>query len=250
MTQACAFPNTQSAAYALHEWINENHFVAKRLTARPWNRYEPLNTDWWLVPSTGWPVYRHSKFFFRPRDNGRVLYTGFYVEKGLSPKIAAAYPTGKRLIMGDDWAWHRFFDSLGSGVVAAAITSVNTGSGLPVRLEVDAHFVEDPGSYDPYAPPMDHSRAAFDTADGSLNLVDSVLQGAMFEQVVQCQDVTELAGALKRLPDADWSWVNVNLGVRLSMAPLVPEDSSTAQSGWDAPAIWERCLMAWKQWIS
>jgi hypothetical protein len=247
--KSSAYPSTQSAAYALHEWITDNHLVAQRLTARPWNHYEPLNTDWWLIPSTEWPAYRHAKVFFRARDANRVLYTGFYLEKGLSPRVAEAYPTGKKLVMQENWAWHTFFDALAREDVTLAITSIFAQSGLPVRIELHAHLVEDPGSYDPYAPPMDQSWAAFDTQDGSLRLVDSVQQGRMFEQVVASQAIPDLVEALAHLPNSDWTWVNLNLGVRLKMAPLVPGRESVPMDTWNATIIWERCLLPWKPWI-
>jgi hypothetical protein len=244
-----AYPNTQSAAYAMRDWINDGHRLAKRLTARPWNFYEPTNTDWWLIPSTEWPAYRHAKLFFRAREANRVLYTGFYVEKGLSPRVAAAYPTGKKLIMQSDWTWHVFFEQLAGAGVTSTITSLATHSESSVRIELFAHLVEDPGSYDPYAPPMDYSRVAFDTWGDSLTLVDSVLQGKMFAQVVESKTLSALTQALAYFPDADWTWVNLSLGIRLEMAPLVLDGHSLPADAWDASAIWEKCLQPWKPWI-
>jgi hypothetical protein len=40
-----------------------------------------------------WPAYHHSKFLFHAHDANRVPYTGIFVEKGLSPAVAAAYPS-------------------------------------------------------------------------------------------------------------------------------------------------------------
>ena len=82
-----------------------------------------------------------------------------------------------------------------------------------------------------------------------IQLFNAVLP-AMFDQVVESQDVAELAVALEQLPNADWSWINVNLGVQLDMAPLVAGGNSTADDAWDAPIIWEKCLQPWKPWIS
>jgi hypothetical protein len=114
---------------------------------------------------------------------------------------------------------------------------------------VDAGFAQDPGSYDPHASPMVGSRAAFDTTDGELALVDSTLGGIAFEHVVESQDLKALAGSLEVLPSVDWTWINLCLGVRLEMAPLVPDRHSLPADAWDASAIWEKCLQPWKPWI-
>lgn len=106
MKPKCMYPNTQSATTAVHRWIKRSG-VPLELTARPWNRFEPLNTEWWLIPSTEWPAYRHGKFFFKTRNKDRDLYCGLFVEKGLDPSIAVAFPTGKRLVMDNTWTWHR-----------------------------------------------------------------------------------------------------------------------------------------------
>jgi hypothetical protein len=245
-----AYPNTQSAAHALRDWINEGHYLATRLSAQPYNRFEPLYTYWWLVPSTDWPAYHHSKFFFHALDARCVLYTGIYVEKGLSPVVAAAYPTGRKFIMNRDWAWHRVLAALRAGEMTEAVVAVAQRTGLPVCVEVDAGYVEDPGSYDPQALPMDWNWAVFDTQDGALELTDSGLsRGNLFAALVKSPDLPTLAKAMAEIPGADWTWVNFKMGTRLEMAPLVPDAESLPADAWDAPVIWEKCLQPWKPWI-
>ena len=246
----CAYPNTQSAAYDVRRWINEGHHLAKRVTARPFNFREPLRTHWLLIPSSEWPAYHHAKYCFRYHEGNSLLYTGFYVEKGLSPAVAEAYPTGRKLVMGESWAWHRFYASLKAGGLAPVFAQVAQACGQPVRLEVDGGFVEDPASYDPYAPPMDWNRASFDSSDGQLHLVESELKGSTFEEVVACQDLVALASVLARLQHSDWVWINLNAGGRFEIAPLMPGSEEVAGDTWDAPLIWQRCLRRWKPWLS
>jgi hypothetical protein len=49
MKSKCAYPNTQSASYAVDRYIREELDLPRKLTARPWNRFEPTNTEWWLI---------------------------------------------------------------------------------------------------------------------------------------------------------------------------------------------------------
>lgn len=34
------------------------------MTPRPFNRYEPGQTIWWLVPTKEWPAFKFGKYFF------------------------------------------------------------------------------------------------------------------------------------------------------------------------------------------
>lgn len=54
------------------------------LTARPWNRFEPDASLWWLVPSTDWPAYRYGKLYFDWLDKNdfSVMSCGLHVERG------------------------------------------------------------------------------------------------------------------------------------------------------------------------
>ena len=67
--------------------------IAKRyggiLTARPYNRFEPENTTWWLVPTTDWPAYRLPKILISKEKNDENLYhIGLYAEKGHGHVVA------------------------------------------------------------------------------------------------------------------------------------------------------------------
>ena len=246
----CAYPNTQSAAHALRDWINEGHHLATPLSARPYNFYEPLYTPWWLFPSTDWPAFHHSKFFFHSHAARRVLYTGIYVEKGLSPAVAAAYPSGRKFVMNEDWAWHRILAALKTSKMTEAVAKVAQRTALPVCVEIDAGYVEDPGSYDPQAPPMDWNLAVFNSLDGTLELAESDLsRGNLFAALVESAGLPALAGAMAKIPGTDWTWINFKMGTRLEMAPLVPDGQSLPADAWDAPFIWEKCLQPWKPWI-
>jgi hypothetical protein len=131
-----------------------------------------------------------------------------------------------------------------------AVVEVAQRTALPVCVEVDAGYVEDLGSYDPQAPPMDWNLAVFDTQDGALELVHSDLsRGNLFAALVESRNLPALAAAMAKIPGADWTWINFKMGTRLEMAPLVPDGESLPANAWDASATWEKCLQPWKPWI-
>jgi hypothetical protein len=243
----CAYPNTQSAANAVHRWI-ERADVPLELTARPWNRFEPVNTEWWLIPSTDWPAYRNGKFFFRTQSNNRDLYCGLFVEKGLDHSIAVAFPTGKRLVMGSDWTWHRVLAEMGAGSLGAAMLEVIDRSGHPLLLDVDGGFIEDPGSYDPDAPPMDWNQVVFESYGAGLKYVSSKLKGDQFVDLPKCGSLPELAQAVLRIPHLEWTWIDVHIGLELEMA-LLEHDPQHPSGSPDASELWEKCLAPWQPWV-
>src|ERR1700752_3253793 len=95
-----------------------------KLTARPFNYFEGDEGIWWLIPSTDWPAYKYGKFMFTARPNDGVgvipsvdadtIYCGYYIEKGLSPTVSAAYPSHAQWVMGTDWLWSKFIAALAS----------------------------------------------------------------------------------------------------------------------------------------
>ncbi len=120
------YHNARQAAYAVHEeLVREGR---RPLSARPWNKYDPDNTLWWLVPSTDWPAYKHGKMFFcQKRASKGHLFCGLHIEKGFDPIVESAYPfaRGRRLIMGSDWVWFDFLSDLDANRVSSTIAQAS-----------------------------------------------------------------------------------------------------------------------------
>ena len=64
MSLRIKYPNARSVAYAVKRVLDSRGTA--NVTARPWNKFDPDNTFWWLVPRAKWPAYNHGKFFFSP----------------------------------------------------------------------------------------------------------------------------------------------------------------------------------------
>lgn len=81
------------------------------LTSRPYNRFEPDNTTWWLVPTTDWPSFRLPKVIIsREKSNEDIYHLGLYVEKGHSDVVSEIDNSKKikSLIMDNGWFWNKF----------------------------------------------------------------------------------------------------------------------------------------------
>ena len=124
MKPKCKYPNVQSLVYEVHRWIKDTGVTTPALVARPHNRYKPIDSLWWLIPSTRSPPYRYAKLHVCP--TGWVPRAVLRVARGKRRKFrrGGRLPTGKRLVMQDDWAWHRFTADLKTGAVQAAILEI------------------------------------------------------------------------------------------------------------------------------
>ena len=245
---ATIYPNTSSAAHALHRWINSRDIPMDPLTARPWNRYDATNTEWWLIPSSDWPAFRFGKFFFQPFPRTGRMFCGLYLEKGLDPAIAAAYPRGKKFIMNEDWNWHRLMHDMRAGRVSQAAAEAAQRNRRPPLLVTDGGFVEDPGSYDPQAPPMDWNTLQFHVEPQGLQLIEATLSDPSFRVIQNATTLEALPDLFDALPHRAWTWINLYIGYELAFGPLEPE-APPRPGRWDAGDIWRNCLAPWAKWV-
>jgi hypothetical protein len=245
MNIALGYPNARSVAYAVKRELDGQG--PPQITARPWNRHDPDNTFWWLVPSSDWPAYKHGKIFFSPDRAPRdCLFCGIHVEKGLDPSIAAAYPSGggKRMIMGDDWTWHEFLRDLGSDNLSSAIERASEESGGPITIRLEAGFVEDPGSFDPQANRPKWDIVVCETFDDSLLVETSETPSNLLDKVSDSQSLEELASSISEIPSPEWVWLDVFLGNVFARIPEV-SDLDT----WSAGQLWNKALSMWERWF-
>ena len=215
------FRTAQSLAHAISE------IASVKLTPRPYNRFTPDDTIWWLVPSSEWPAYRFGKLFFEPRVErilGRSsgsIYFGFYVEKGLSPVVGQIYPP--TWVMHADWFWTEFLDRLHSGLPACPTERIITISAGPVRPPERGR--EQVGELVPsQEEDFKASRLFFVTRGGiEIELVDKDLNPAhaditehLATSIAAANTTARLDSALRDLPSwFDWAWIDVLVGTTL-----------------------------------
>lgn len=84
----------------------KNHLNSenKKYTARPFNRFDPKNTTWWITPESEWPAYKYGKYMFRMDED--IIYVGLNIEKGYGKELSGI--VSNKVIMNDEWIWHEF----------------------------------------------------------------------------------------------------------------------------------------------
>ena len=242
MAPTVVYPNVQSAATAVHRWLRQ-HALAREMVARPWNRFDPVNSLWYLVPSPEWPAFRFGKAFLRTDDGGHTLRCGWNVEKGLEGVGAAQlYPA--RSCLADHWHWHRLARAMQSGQVGRAAEEVAARSGCRVRLQVTASYssVPEPDTVLESRPTSNTLWFSVFGQDLSADPVDAELQH--LGPLAGCRNLASVPEMLASLEEIAWLWIDVFLGIELEMAPLDPRREPSADA-WRAADLWERAVAPW-----
>ncbi len=252
------FHSIQGMAQAVREAAQR--IEGRHFSCRPWNRFDPKNTEWWIVPSGEWPAYRYGKgaFHHSVLEPDHVL-CGLYVEKGLDPIVAKAYPplTGRGLVMDGRWTWFAFLEGLADGRIAQAAQAVAREAGCPVTLYVSAWYASDPTDFDPHPEmdlktvaeecrsPLDCGRVWFQVTNGELKKIEERCIGAVMLPVSRTRCLEHLPRAFQESPDVGWVWFDVYVGV---MGRLISNDEDLDRH-WGATEIWRRLLHPWSRWI-
>lgn len=249
MIPRCKYRNAEQAAHDLRDATIE-------LVARPYSYYDPEDTIWWMVPSSEWPAYRFAKLFFVAEGEAPVLYSGLYVEKGLSPMVAETYHKRSAFAMGDGWAWPGFCDDLRNGAVSRAISRVAELSGTPLRVQIHASvsIAKASSSYDPH----DHTTfenpadvVEFETHDGVLTAVRKETPGRVALPLLGISNLTDLPDAVNAIENLEWTWIDLLIGIPIQLAGGAQGEATAEDSAavWDANALWRHGLQPWQPWL-
>lgn len=239
------YENARHAAYAVLEELKGRGF--EKISARPWNKFDPDNTSWWVVPSTEWPAYKHGKLFFSPnRAPENSLFCGLHVEKGIDAKVESAYSSfqGKRLIMKDDWCWLDFIKGLQNTTISRVISEVSEMLVSSLLLRIEAGFVADPQSFDPHATRFDWDLLIFETSGTSLELIDSKTPANLLIELKKSLSLRRLADDIPEIPQIGWVWIDFFIGNIFEI-----RTDSLDQDLWDASRIWREILSNWESFF-
>jgi len=258
MDIVCSFRNIWEMAQAVKE--SAELIEGRKYSARPWNRFEPENTDWWIVPSTDWPAYRYGKgmFKFSERFPDRVLCC-LNVEKGFGRIAAEVYTELIRRghIVDKGWTWFTFLEGLVDGGVARAARMVGEETDNPVILEVSAWYTSSPTDFEPHPlldpetlaaecrSPLDGGRVWFAVVGEELEKLEERCIKDVMVPVVACRRLANLSKALRSTRQFSWTWIDIYIGTLVSLAP-----SGQASTGyWGASDIWHKLIRPWLPWI-
>jgi len=251
--ETCILYATPRAAIAALQEEAEAPFK----TLRPYDRFNPETTFWWLVPAPAdRPAYRYAKVHCDWGNDERTkLWLGLHLEKGLGAVVTQVYPCkgGRERVMTQDWAWSRLWAGLKDGSLAPLVAALAESLPMPLEVAFSAHYVQNPCDFDPQAPAMAWDRYQFyvdPTLALKLGESDACADIQVLEPLAKLTSWSELAGKLECVlssKEAPWVWINFNLGVRVPI-----RDKSEAKQAcrvWNAAEIWRSFLRPLVSWF-
>lgn len=229
------YEDNYQVAHAVYTHIEDK----KKFCLRPFNRFNPAYTEWWIIPSTDWPAYKFGKLCFhrRPCSPDGSLYVGYYVEKGLGQKLQGMPEVSNSLIMKDDWHWHKFVTRAQNGDIDAIACEICEKVHAPIHVLVEAYaFNRAPRLDEERKGPDDAVELVLPPADVNWKLI---LPGKNELRFVNgAQNISRLVSLIKDNPKLDFYWIDVVVGMRFNYG-------KSREEGIDAETLWNLLLSHW-----
>lgn len=191
-----------------------------KLSKRPWNRFRPDTSSWWLVPSTDLLHYKYAKFYFSWKDDKQeIINCGLYVEKGLDESLAIVYSSkqAKNLIMNKNWSWNKLVMAFNDSKLFEAISKV--GNSIPaIKLIIDGGYVTEPTSFDPYQDKKikwDKYCFILDKNSGRIGL-ESSRRSSYTLKLHNIKTRKDLISEINELNKDQWLWLNLFICTEIS----------------------------------
>jgi len=186
---------------------------------RPYNRFEPRDSVWWVVPETDWPAYHLGKYIFRDAEDR--IKCGLNVEKGFGEIAARGYNYDTSL--DDDWQWFKSIDDIENGIVEGKLNKVENYINK-LFFELGAGMATDPSDYDPNQPKSD--RYVYEYKNGNLILNEDKSDKNQFIEFEDLREIEELPSILESLGDkVDWCWIDIDILVAFKKKQFGEEEN-------------------------
>ena len=200
--------NTFCIRKFIHDYTVLLNQEERSVTARPWNRFRPDDTKWWIVPSTAWPAFGCEKMCFW--TEGNYLYGGWNIEKGIVVPKEEQNDESKNILMTSDWKWDEFVNQCGCGLIDRIVDDFNENVSYPVHMIITANIVGNVSGYDPYA----NKKALRDVIEYAitsdmLKVCDKDLQLGALSAFENIEGITEIPEALSNVAGLNWLWLDV-----------------------------------------
>jgi hypothetical protein len=222
----------------------------EKLTKRPWNRFNPDLTSWWLVQSSKIPHFKYGKYFFNWGDKKHTtLLTGLYVEKGLDEKISCVYSSrkAKNFIMLPDWNWFKLIEDLSNKQFFEALKNTCPSS-TSIEFIIDAGYVTEPTSFDPYQ----EKTLAWDQyiftwhPDSNVFSMSSSNRKSFILKLHHVKTIDDFVDSMIKYSDDEWLWINIHIAIRLHINP----SAEKSEFIWNNGKIWSCFLSPLSKWVS
>ena len=214
-----------------------------KLARRPFNRFEPETTAWWLVPSSALPFYQFDKIYCNWTDKDRnKMLCGLYFEKGLAPELASVYPSrkGRSLLMNKKWYWHKFIKSCKDGSFVSRLREAAEKSGFSLEIHISGGYVDDPALFDPYGEKQKKDYYIFDLDKDlkTLNYRSAKRDNMLLKSLNKAKDIVSLLEIISSFDEQQFLWLDVYIA-----APFgIPSKDSAESEIIPAAHIWKDFL--------
>ncbi|MCP4181009.1 MAG: hypothetical protein GY756_24865 [bacterium] len=207
-----------------------------KFAKRPWDRFRPDKTSWWLVPSSKLPHYKHGKFYFNWGDvKHESLLCGLYIEKGLDEALAPVYSSkkAKSFIMDDFWNWNNFITSINNGKLTSKLSNIDPAIVPNIEIHIDGGYVSEPTSFDPLQDKkLSWDYYKFNLQTGTENItLDSSKRNAFVLKLHHVKKIPTLVSELNKLSEDNWLWLNLFFALRIESDKIL-ETVKSPEATW------------------
>lgn len=123
------FSNTRDLTKAV---LKELNYFKKQYTAKPSDRLKTENMLWNIAKGGEATSFKYGKYAFM--QDGKNIYCGISIEKGLCSDLAEYYP--KAMIMNEDWYFHKFMMKLKIGEIKKVLKDLSETLDKPIYIEI------------------------------------------------------------------------------------------------------------------
>lgn len=214
-----------------------------KLARRPFNRFKPELTSWWLVPSSALPFYKFPKVYINWNEKKRdSMLCGLYFEKGLAPELASVYPSrkGRSLLMKGKWYWHEFIKKCADSSFAQTIRDAAETSGLGIEIHISGGYVDDPALFDPYGEKQKKDHYVFELGKDmkTLNYRSAIRDTMTLKCLNKVKNVDDLCKTFQELDKEHFLWLDIFVASEFK----VPQTDTPETDIINSTEIWNNFL--------
>lgn len=198
--------NAFSIKSFIHEYSELLRKDYKGFTARPWNRFRPEETKWWVVPSTAWPSFGNEKLCFW--CSGNYLYGGYNVEKGIEVSRDDLQYDAKNILMTPEWKWNHFLRDCSTGEIDLLVDNFYEKVNFPVHMNLSANLVNEISGYDPYGNKKSDN-IEFSITDDTMRICEKELKISALSPFENIEGLREIPESLEDVTGLNWLWIDV-----------------------------------------
>lgn len=232
-----AYDNAADLAKSIADAWRAKGRVAHPLPYSRW-QWDDSQT-WWIVPAPDKKAHQYGKIITTASPAiaaPRHLFSGFTVEKGVGPALAAIGVYPDDWVMTAAWRWHGVARDLANGSFRDALAEASGRTGEAVQIRIAAHVPVRHGSVKP-----EHDVLTFETRDGSelaqVGPPQIHTSQRFLAAAAPSSTVPQLARALLNMPESETAWVSLYIGLELERSGR--HDLSAVDGATLVPALLE-----------